>query len=84
MNVLKLDNVYSVICEWKNTKNGFKHEAHLLKNNYEIGKAKINYLNRTWEKFEYESVLKRIIDCYFEGKEHEKYMQVIKNIQFGF
>ena len=80
MKIFKLDKQHQVVCNWENTRNGFSHNAVLLKGNYEIGKTRINYLNRTWERFEYESILFRIIDCYFDGKQADKYREVIKNL----
>ena len=43
MKVFKLNDVYSVVCESLPTRSGFKHIAHLLKNNYDIYNTKINY-----------------------------------------
>ncbi len=80
MKIFNLDNVYNVVCNWKNTRSGFKHTANLCENGFSIYETKICYLNRTWERFEYESILKKIVESYFEGKEKEKYLQVIKNI----
>lgn len=56
-----VNNEYEIICEWKKTRIAFKHEATLLKNGYEIDKVKICYLNRTWERFEFESVLSKLL-----------------------
>ena len=80
MKLFKLDDEYSIVCEWKSTRNGFKHEATLLKNGLEDGNTKICYLNRTWERFEYESVLLRIIDKFFKGEENKKYKEIINNL----
>lgn len=82
MRMFNLDKVNTVICDTKDTRNGFKHEAVLLQNGYERGKAKICYLNRTWEGFQYESVLLRLIDTYFENEEHKKYVDIIKQIKY--
>ena len=80
MKIFTLDNKYNVVCNWKSTRNGFKHEATLCKNGYEVGKTKICYLNRTWERFEYESILIKIVDLFFEGEENQKYKEVIKQL----
>ena len=77
MRIFTLDKNYSVVCDTKDTRNGFKHEATLLSNGYEREKTKICYLNRAWERFTYEIVLRKLIDVYFEGKEKEKYKQII-------
>jgi len=78
MKVFKLNDVYSVVCDTKNTRNGFKHEATLLKNSFEVFKTKINYLNRTWERFEYERILYKIVNDYFDNSESIKYKEIIK------
>jgi len=78
MKIFTLDENYSVVCEAKKTRNGFKHEAKLCKQGEEISKAKICYLNRTWESFEYESVLNNIVNSYFEETQAKKYLKDIK------
>ncbi len=63
MEYFKVNKVYSIACEWKKTRQAFKHEATLLKNGWEhIAKVKICYQNRTWERFTYESVMSKLID----------------------
>lgn len=61
MREFKLDEHISVVCEWKKTRTAFKHEATLLLDGREIDKTKICYQNRTWESYEYQSVLYKII-----------------------
>jgi len=79
MQLFKLDDKYTVVCETKNTKQGFKHEATLLHNGYEKHKAKVCYLNRTWERFTYETVLLRVI-LHLENVEQEHYKKIINNM----
>ena len=81
MKIFNLDNIYNIVCNWKKTRNGFKHTANLCKNGFSVFETKICYLNRTWESFEYESILLKVIENYFENAEKEKYLQVIKNIK---
>ena len=56
---------YTIICESKNTRNGFKHEAYLYQvvgvEMYLLNKATCYYLNRTWEAYTYQSVLHTVI-----------------------
>lgn len=49
-------------CYTTDTRSGFCHTAHLMGWKYDITDTKASYYNRTWERFEYESVLKRAID----------------------
>lgn len=55
---------YSIVCQTQNTSYGFRHvaEAKPLDGWETIATAKACYYNRTWESFEYQSVLKAIID----------------------
>lgn len=80
MKIFNLNNVYSIVCNWKNTRTGFKHTGNLCKNGLSVYETKICYLNRTWERFEYESILKKVIEDYFENKDKEKFLKVIHNI----
>lgn len=57
MRLFKITDDITVVCEWKKTRTAFKHEARLFIHNVEVAKAKICYQNRTWERYEYESVL---------------------------
>jgi hypothetical protein len=62
MDILKInDNAY-IVLETKKTRNGFKHEATLVDKNKEDIKVKVSYLNRTWERFKYESVIKKLLE----------------------
>jgi hypothetical protein len=77
MRNFKLDDVYSIVCESKDTRNGFKHVATLLKNGVSIYDTKIRYLNRTWERFQYESVLLKVVDDFIAQCDRTKYRDVI-------
>jgi hypothetical protein len=69
MKMFKLTNGDYIVCESKSTRNGFKHVANLLRGGYSIAETKICYLNRTWESFEYESVINKLIELVFkDGK----------------
>jgi hypothetical protein len=80
MRIFNLNNVYNVVCNWQNTRYGFRHLATLHKAGFEIAKAKVCYYNRTWERFEYESILNKIIEDNFSGQERAEFLGVIKNI----
>ena len=49
-------------CYTTDTRCGFCHTAHYVGWDYDITDTKVSYYNRTWERFEYESVLKRAIE----------------------
>ena len=62
MKTFKVNKNLSIVCEYKNTRNGFKHEATLLQNGRSIDFSKVCYLNRTWESFEFETVIIKLLD----------------------
>ena len=49
-----------VKCWTENTSYGFRHLAELERDYYTVDKAKSCYYNRTWESYDYESVLKKL------------------------
>jgi hypothetical protein len=64
-------------CYTTDTRNGFCHTAHYVGWEYEINDTKASYYNRTWERFEYESVLKRAIDKLPTDVRQQVYDQII-------
>lgn len=68
-------NEYEFICEWSKTRNGFKHECRLFVNgNFETS-ATCQYLNRTWEKYDYQSVMfSAVSNLYHEREDFLKYV----------
>ena len=61
--IFKLNEKVEIVCDWVNTRYGFRHDARLFVNGQEYGKkAKVCYYNRTWEKFEFESVIHKLIE----------------------
>jgi hypothetical protein len=66
MKTFKLNDEYTVVCEWKKTRMAFKHVATIIRNGCEVFDTKICYQNRTWESYEFQSVLHRAIELYFK------------------
>lgn len=62
MRIFKITKEIEVVCVSENTKSGFRHLATLFKDGVEIAKAKACYQNRTWEAFEFQSVLSHVVD----------------------
>jgi hypothetical protein len=81
MRIFNLDKVYSAVCNSEETKNGFRHVAILHKNGFEIARAKCTYLNRTWEYYQFESVLLKLVDDFIAQCDKQKYRDVIKNFK---
>ena len=76
--LFQLDDQYTIICEWKKTRIAFKHVATLVRNGAQIDETKICYQNRTWESYEYESVIEKLLDHNFKGAEKAKYEAIAK------
>ena len=55
-------NKIEAVCDWQKTRSGFKHVATLMDHGIERESVKICYLNRTWEAYEYQSVLSKLLD----------------------
>jgi hypothetical protein len=80
MKIFTLDEKYSVVCNTKDTRNGFKHVATIHKNGLSVYETKECYLNRTWERFEYETVLVKAIENFFGEPELTKFLNIIKEL----
>ena len=65
-------------CYTTDTRCGFCHTAHYVGWDYDLTDTKASYYNRTWERFEYESVLKRAIDKLPADIQKEVYAQIIE------
>jgi hypothetical protein len=61
MKIFKVNENIQIICDRKTAKNGFKHIAKLMVNKKEKTRTSISYMNRTWESYEYESVLNSLV-----------------------
>lgn len=75
MKVFELNKDYSVVCQHVKTRTAFKHTAAVMKQGILTYKTKICYQNRTWESYDFQSVLHKAIDAYFtkdEAKELKK------------
>ena len=53
------------------TRNGFKHETILFENNIEIASATMHYLNRTWENYQFQSVMLKAVGVLLDNKKEE-------------
>ena len=64
-------------CYTTDTRNGFCHTAHYVGWDYDLTDTKASYYNRTWERFKYESVLKRAIEKLPKEVRQQVYGQII-------
>ena len=65
------------VCYTTYTRAGFCHTAHLMGWKYDINDTKQTYYNRTWERFDYETVLKRAITKLPSHLQESVYAQLI-------
>ena len=68
-------NEYEFVNSWRNTRTGFAHDTTLFKNGREISTATVIYYNRTWESYEYQTVMQRCIN----NIEENRYNRFIEN-----
>lgn len=62
-------NGYEFINEFGGTRNGFYHKTVLLdKNGFKIAEYRINYINRTWEAYTFQSVMKNCVYTLIENR----------------
>jgi hypothetical protein len=50
----------TISCRAEKTRSGFRHLASLLIDGWISGTAKVCYQNRTWERFEFQTVIKAL------------------------
>lgn len=67
MEIRKFKNEkYEIVNEAGNTKNGFYHRSTLFVNGFERATNKVDYLNRTWECYRFQTsmlgVIRNIMD----------------------
>lgn len=82
MKIFNINKHLLVVCEWKKNRSGFKHEATLIRNRYGQVSVKCQYYNRTWESYEYESVLFKLLEKskgVLSEKESKRFAAKIKN-----
>ena len=62
MRNFKITEKIEVVCQSESTRSGFRHLATLLINGVEQVDAKCCYLNRTWERYTFQSVLSKVVE----------------------
>jgi len=86
MKTFVINDRMKIEARFEKARDGFNHIAVLLVDGREVERAKAHYINRTWESYEYESVVNEVIDKtdlipqgkkqalkdYFAGKSHEE------------
>lgn len=62
MKIFEINNRIVICCEWKKTRMAFKHTATLRLDGRLVDETKVCYQNRTWESYEFQSVMEKLID----------------------
>jgi hypothetical protein len=62
MKTFKINESAEIQCLTYETRNSWGHVAKLIVNGTEVDRTKIRYYNRTWESFEYESVIYQLLE----------------------
>lgn len=62
VRVFRINDKMQIYANAEKTRNGFKHTAVLLVDGVEVDKSTAHYLNRTWESYEYQSVVDNLIN----------------------
>ena len=65
------DSEYIFINESKSNKRGFYHKTTLFVNDVELTTQKVQYYNRTWEMYPFESVMRKAINTLIEELESD-------------
>lgn len=63
-------------CTSRATRNGFAHDCVLLVNGKQY-KATVNYYNRTWEKHEFQTIMKKAAQLYI----NDSYMRIVESFK---
>ena len=58
---------FKIVAYSYETSSSWGYKAELIRNNdYVLNTRKITYYNRTWEKYEYQSVIKSVLNDYID------------------
>lgn len=63
MKTFRINKEYQINCYYEKTRSGFKHVAKLIQTTFynPVCETKVCYLNRTWESFEFETVIEKLL-----------------------
>ena len=71
MEIRKLSNGYQFVNNSRGNRSGFIHETTLFNNiGLEVGTYKIQYYNRTWECYQFQTVMQSCISKIIEDKKN--------------
>ena len=70
---------YEFVCESVGTRSGFAHNVTMFRNGYELLKHRVNYLNRTWECWQFQTAIRGAINT-LEEREKERAKAMYKSV----
>lgn len=59
--------LFVFVNETKNTRNVFSHNTQLFLNDSHLDSGKVNYLNRTWEPYQYQTSMYQSVQNYLNA-----------------
>lgn len=81
MEIYKInDNLTFEAWSWNRGRQSWGHKARAIYNGREIEAVSVTYYNRTWEAYQYQSVMEKLIDALDRSKEiplKDRYMASI-------
>lgn len=73
MKKINLTPSIFAMCESRSTRNGFCHNCTLFYNDREVSFARVSYLNRTWESYQFQTVIFRAIEKCLKDRKLKAY-----------
>ena len=62
MRSFKINNKISIVAKAEKTRSGFRHRATLMLNGFSVDEVTVPYLNRTWESYEFQTAIRKLIN----------------------
>ena len=78
-DTFNVGNGYTIETRSEDTRNGFQHVAILKKDGREIDQAKANYTNRTWESYQFETVMSNLLQKNSDKINDDERKEFLKN-----
>lgn len=84
MKTFKINDKISIDAEYYETRYSWGHKAYLYINGEQVGYKKATYYNRTWESYQFQSVMESVVDAnkkLFTKEEFDFTLEYLKNYQ---
>ena len=59
--MIKNIDEFTFVCRSWSTSRSWGHEVELYENGNKLDKARITYINRTWESYQYQSCMRKVV-----------------------